>query len=803
MSNKRVKAIDDYDDDGFGDEYDDGYDEHDDGYGEEEKDTGQGLSAEDEERMVLGTVQVKQQLGDEFPALDMEIQDALWHYFFDVGKSVTYIKNLRKPVEKKVKSKPVSKFDQVASAAAKKDIVPIADNFGLYPTPVSQTCFSSAAEFFQDVPWGQVPISRLATLSHRPMYPGGGLLGGSSKLAKLAALRKQKEQKNQAASLDTDAGRSIAILDRLSVKKENDKDISTALHNTSLDKPKPTFPIRQKRAASPIREPEPKQEETPPPPSVPKSELLALPSVFAQTIFGQETPCAGGASLDTSHPSQRGERRTSDAFTLPFMNNPEFMKHSPFSGPSPDDIVLRAQSKGIKSSNNGKATNGIAKDVAALSVNDTPKTKSKNLNVADEFKKAKMKNSASFVVVGHVDHGKSTLMGRLLYDLGVVDEKQVEKLRREAKKIGKSSFALAWVMDATSDERERGITVDVATNHFETSKTRFTILDAPGHQDFIPNMIAGASQADFAVLVIDASPNSFESGLRGQTKEHALLVRSMGVQRLIVAVNKMDACEWSEDRFTEIKQQMTAFLTSANFSTNTLTFVPCAGLTGENINAKPTTPNAAWYSGTTLVEELDASEPSKRNLEKPLRMTISEIFRSSTQTTVSVSGKLDSGSLQVGDVITVMPSGETATIKTLEADGAASSEWAVAGQIAVLNLIDIDPVHLKLGDIISHPSNPISNVKEFTAKILAFEHVLPMFVDVHRGPLHVGGKVTQLVAVLDKVSGKELGKKKVRVVQPGSVARVVVELESGLPVEAGGKVILRSEGLTVAAGLVE
>jgi elongation factor 1 alpha-like protein len=382
-------------------------------------------------------------------------------------------------------------------------------------------------------------------------------------------------------------------------------------------------------------------------------------------------------------------------------------------------------------------------------------------------------------------------MGRLLYDLGVVDEKHLEKLRRESKKIGKSSFALAWVMDATSDERERGITVDVATSHFETEKTRFTILDAPGHQDFIPNMIAGASQADFAVLVIDASANSFESGLRGQTKEHALLVRSMGVQRLIVAVNKMDACDWSSERFDEIKQQMTAFLTTANFSPKALTFVPCAGLTGENINRPPDSPKAAWYTGPTLVEELDASEPSKRALGKPLRMTISEVFRSSTQTTVSVSGKLDSGSLQLGDTIKVMPSGEMATIKSLDADGA-PADWAVAGQIAVLNLVDIDPVHLKLGDIISHPQNGIPNVKEFTAKILAFEHVMPMFVDVHRGPLHVSGKVVKLVAVLDKVSGVVV-KRKVKVVQPGSVARVVVELERELPVEGGVKVILRSE----------
>lgn len=392
-------------------------------------------------------------------------------------------------------------------------------------------------------------------------------------------------------------------------------------------------------------------------------------------------------------------------------------------------------------------------------------------------------------------------MGRLLFDLKAVDLRTMDKYRKEAERIGKGSFAFAWVLDQGTEERERGVTIDIATNKFETEKTNFTILDAPGHRDFVPNMIAGASQADFAVLVIDASTGNFESGLRGQTKEHALLVRSIGVQRIIVAVNKMDAADWSRERFEEIRQQMSAFLTSAGFQAKNVSFVPCSGLEGGNILEKPSNPKASWYSGPTLVEELDQSEPSTYALDKPLRMTINDVFRGSVQNPLSVSGRLEAGNVQVGEQVVVMPSGEKAQIRSLEVDDE-PQDWAVAGQNVVLNLTDVDPVHLKTGDVLCSAAAPIRNITEFRAKVLAFDHLTPMNVDVHKGRLFVPGRVTQLVGVLDKATGAVV-KKKPKIVHPGSVVRVVVQLDQPVPLEAPSRIVLRANGDTVAAGLLE
>ncbi|KIW41550.1 translation elongation factor Tu [Exophiala oligosperma] len=452
-----------------------------------------------------------------------------------------------------------------------------------------------------------------------------------------------------------------------------------------------------------------------------------------------------------------------------------------------------------------KPKTSIASGVQSLSLQETPKVKSKNIDVISEFKKIKRKNAANFVVIGHVDAGKSTLMGRLLFDLKAVDQRTMDKYRKEAETIGKGSFAFAWVLDQGTEERARGVTIDIATNKFETEKTSFTILDAPGHRDFVPNMIAGASQADFAVLVIDASTGNFESGLRGQTKEHALLVRSIGVQRIIVAVNKMDVADWSQARFEEIRQQMSGFLTSTGFQPKNISFVPCSGLEGGNILRRSSDPRSSWYhQGPTLVEELDKSEPATHALDKPLRMTIGDVFRGGVQNPLSVSGRLESGTVQTGEQVLVMPSGEKAQVRSLQVDDDGEPrDWAVAGQNVVLNLTDIDPVHLKTGDVLcSASSSPIRNVREFTAKVLAFDHLTPMAVDVHKGRLHVPGRISQLVATLDKASGAVV-KKRPKIVQPGTVARVLVRLDDAVPLEAPSRVVLRSNGDTVAAGLIE
>ncbi|KAL9014406.1 MAG: hypothetical protein Q9173_000954 [Seirophora scorigena] len=780
------------------------------------------FDAADEFRLREGVAQVRGVLGPSISVNDKDIEDSLWHYYYDVDKTVNYLLQQQAPVQSKASKKKNREFSNALSKAG----LPLQTK-----SPKEQCrCDSfSLAHFFADAPWLDVPVDRQGEILIEPLYPRGGLLGGSSnqtgpkvsKLAALAAARKKKENEKSNVVDPQQPNASVALLERLKNKDPPNEtnaakaSISYAEKDAASMSPKELpqsgkYLIRRAKGlhkeasgSDIIKATTPPTGATEDPAEIPNSPILPLasPSTFARTMMGslQDSEASLVSSLQNVSLSLP---RSLDANT----------KTDPFAGPSPDDVVTKAQtsSKGAKPAKkttqtptDDKETNGLAQGIAEVAIEESPKPKSKNLDILVEFQKSRRKHAANFVVIeGHVDAGKSTLMGRLLYDMQVVDQRTIDKYQKEAERIGKASFAMAWVLDQGTEERSRGVTIDIAMNKFESENTSFTILDAPGHRDFIPNMIAGASQADFAVLVIDASTGSFESGLRGQTKEHSLLVRSMGVQRMVVVINKLDTVQWLRDRFDEIRQQISAFLTTAGFLAKNVVFVPCSGLTGDNIARRADNSQASWYTGPILLEALESSDPTNRALDKPLRLTIADIFRGGVQNPLSISGRLESGSLQIGDRIIAMPASETATIKGIEVDSD-PTDWAVAGQNIILHLTDIEQKYLKPGDVLCSPSTPIKNITSFTVKILAFDHVTPMHVEVHRGRLHVPGRITQLVAVLDKGTGAVTGKKNPKLVQPGAVARVVVEVETAVPLEAPGRVVLRAGGETVAAGLLE
>ncbi|OTB09622.1 hypothetical protein M426DRAFT_50879 [Hypoxylon sp. CI-4A] len=770
-------------------------------YEGEDIEEGDELSPEDRVQMDAGTAQVRAALGIEASKVTtQQIQEALWHYYYDVDKSVTYL--LTKFIAPPTKKKGEGTF-----------------TFSSYIGIVVEFCspHTSFDGFFNDMPWLNIPKDRQTTFI-KPSPIRGGLLGGSSatgkmsKLQALAAARKkkadsQKSEEKQMHETTQRLGNLSTTPKQSETTKENIRPSATTPRGpTSFTNTNATSDLGQV-GSQPV-EARHKQGQSNPDAvedSLDKPLLTANPSETA-TPFEAAKPSAFAKALLGSTDAQVPHAPKNYPFPYP---NVTLSIADAFSAPSPDDVVLKAQSQ---ASSKKTATNAakkkiesagkgdIAEGVKNLKVDDTPLPKSKNLDVVKEFEKAKSKKSASFVVVGHVDAGKSTLMGRLLLDLDVVDQRTIHKYRKEAESIGKSSFALAWVLDQRSEERSRGVTIDIATNKFETESTSFTILDAPGHRDFIPNMIAGASQADFAILVVDATTGAFEAGLKGQTREHALLLRSMGVSRVIVAINKLDAASWSQERFDEISQQVSGFLSATGFQLKNVSFVPVSGLHGDNIVRKSTDAAASWYDGKTLVEELESSEPMARALHKPLRLTISEVYRS-IQSPVTVSGRLDAGSLQEGDALLVQPSGEKAYVKSLELDQE-PVEWAVAGQNVVIHLSNIDPIHVRVGDIICDTKHPITCIDTFTVKVLAFDILMPMQVDVHRGRLHAAGQILEIPALLDKAKGTVL-KKKPKIVKPASVARVVVRMGSKVPLEAGQRVVLRSGGETVAAGLLE
>ncbi|XP_043501802.1 HBS1-like protein isoform X1 [Polistes fuscatus] len=426
-------------------------------------------------------------------------------------------------------------------------------------------------------------------------------------------------------------------------------------------------------------------------------------------------------------------------------------------------------------------------------------------------KRSNNKEQLHLVVVGHVDAGKSTLLGRLLCDLGQVSSRLIHKYQQESKKIGKQSFAYAWVLDETGEERERGITMDVGHSKFETDNKCITLLDAPGHKDFIPNMITGATQADVALLVVDATRGEFETGFDsgGQTREHALLLRSLGVSQLAVVVNKLDTVNWSKERFNEIVDKMSVFLKQAGYR-ETITFVPCSGLSGENVVTSPKAEDLSnWYTGPTLVNVIDNFKCPERPVNKPLRFSVNDIYKS-TGSGFCVSGHVETGMVSIGDKVLVLPQNEVAIVKGLQTDDM-SIVNAFAGDHISLTLSGIDQQNVGVGDIICNPQNPVPVTTCFQAHIVIFSIAVPITkgfpVIMHQQSLVQPAIITKLIAQLHKSTGDVI-KKKPRCLLKNSSAIIEIVTQTPVCIELYkdvkqlGRIMLRVEGTTIAAGLI-
>jgi len=437
----------------------------------------------------------------------------------------------------------------------------------------------------------------------------------------------------------------------------------------------------------------------------------------------------------------------------------------------------------------------------------------------------KEKTHINIVVIGHVDSGKSTTTGHLIYKCGGIDKRTIEKFEKEAQEMGKGSFKYAWVLDKLKAERERGITIDIALWKFETPKYYVTIIDAPGHRDFIKNMITGTSQADCGVLIIASGVGEFEAGIskNGQTREHALLAYTLGVKQLIVGVNKMDSTEppYSKDRFEEIQKEVSGFIKKVGYNPAAVAFVPISGWHGDNM--LETSTNMSWFkgwkverkegnaSGTTLLEALDSIIPPTRPTEKPLRLPLQDVYKIGGIGTVPV-GRVETGIIKPGMVVTFAPNNLTTEVKSVEMHHESLPE-ATPGDNVGFNIKNVSVKDIKRGYVASDSKNkPASGCANFTAQVIVLNHpgqicngYTPV-LDCHTA--HIACKFNEIKDKVDRRTGKTT-ESNPKFIKSGDAG--IVELIPSKPmcVEAFadfpplGRFAVRDMRQTVAVGVIK
>ena len=418
----------------------------------------------------------------------------------------------------------------------------------------------------------------------------------------------------------------------------------------------------------------------------------------------------------------------------------------------------------------------------------------------------------NLVIMGHVDHGKSTTTGHMLYLAGAVDERTMKAYEEEARKVGKETFKYAWVLDNLKEERERGLTIDLRFLKFETKKYYFTVIDAPGHRDFVKNMITGASQADGAILFVSAKRGEFEAGIGpgGQTREHGFLAFTLGVRQLVVAVNKMDdaSVNWGQERYNEVKNEVSRMLKMVGYKVEKIPFVPTSGWTGDNLVKQ--SDKMPWYKGPTLIDALDTFELPPKPLDKPLRVPVQDVYSITGVGTVPV-GRVETGVLKENDVIIFMPSNKQAEVKSLEMHHTRILR-AEPGDNIGFNVRGVSKTDIRRGDVAGPVNNPPTVANEFIGQIIVIYHPTAIAAGytpvLHYHTGQVACRFTELVRKIDPRSGQVV-EEKPTFLKTGDAALVRMEPLHPISVEAYtdfpelGRFAIRDMGTTVAAGVVK
>ncbi|VWU48175.1 elongation factor 1-alpha [Hepatocystis sp. ex Piliocolobus tephrosceles] len=423
----------------------------------------------------------------------------------------------------------------------------------------------------------------------------------------------------------------------------------------------------------------------------------------------------------------------------------------------------------------------------------------------------KEKTHINLVVIGHVDSGKSTTTGHIIYKLGGIDRRTIEKFEKESAEMGKGSFKYAWVLDKLKAERERGITIDIALWKFETPRYFFTVIDAPGHKDFIKNMITGTSQADVALLVVPAEVGGFEGAFskEGQTKEHALLAFTLGVKQIVVGVNKMDTVKYSEERYQEIKKEVKDYLKKVGYQSEKVDFIPISGFEGDNLIEK--SDKTPWYKGRTLIEALDTMEPPKRPFDKPLRIPLQGVYKIGGIGTVPV-GRVETGILKAGMVLNFAPSAVVSECKSVEMHKEVLEE-ARPGDNIGFNVKNVSVKEIKRGYVASDTKNdPAKGCAKFTAQVIILNHpgeikngYTPV-LDCHTS--HISCKFVNIDSKIDKRSGKVV-EENPKAIKSGDSALVTLEPKKPMVVETFtefpplGRFAIRDMRQTIAVGIIK